>query len=147
MGVHPNSLRGRYFWGKKSKEHPAISIASVHLGFHGAFAYYLTPMAAAMLVEIHENCLHRADDWAKLLSKTELRAYHAPLFPHPAERGTLAVDRKMLRSTSSIFRRIGKTTFNNLSYRLKCEIIKIYARLFLSPIRGIEGREEENAEA
>lgn len=140
LGVHPNSFGGRYFWGRKLKVHHGIYIASVHLDFYGAFAYYLSPKAAAMLVEIHENCLHRADDWARLLSKMELRAYHAPLFPHPAERGALEEERKMLRSTSSFSRRICKATFNDLYYRLKCKIITFYARLFLSPIRGIEGK-------
>ena len=147
LGVHPNSLRGRYFWGRKLKEHHGLYIASVHLDFHGTFAYYLSPRAAAMLVEIHENCLHRSDDWVRLLSKMELRAYYAPLFPHPAERSALAEERKMLRSNLSLSRRIRKATFNDLYYQLKCKIIKIYARLFLSPIRGVEGKEKENAEA
>lgn len=146
LGLHPNSLRGQYFWGRKLKRYPDISLVSVHLAFHGAFAYYLTPRAAAKLLEIHENCLHLADDWAKLLPEAELTAYYMPLFPHPEQRGALEAERNMLRSTSNLSRRIRNATFNDLSYRLKREIIKIYAHLFLSPIQGIKRKKKESAE-
>lgn len=147
LGIHPNSLRGRYFWGRELEKPRGVSVASVHLGFHGAFAYYLTPRAAAMLVEIHENCLHRADDWVRLLPKMKLKAYHSPLFAHPVQRGALEEERKMLRLSLSLSKKVRKATFNDLYYRLKYEMIRIYARLFLSPIRGVERKKEESAEA
>jgi glycosyl transferase family 25 len=93
LGWHPQVSYGVYFIGLFDKKNQAYRIEPSR-NFYGAFAYYITPVAAAELLDFHQATLRKADYWSAFFEGAETPPYFRPFFEHPVERGELDRQRK-----------------------------------------------------
>lgn len=88
LGWHPLVNEKIYFKGSFDEE-KKLFLVNPNVNFYGGFAYYISPMMAKILLNIHMKHLIPADSWAIIFNMIDINPYFYPLLSHPEERGSL----------------------------------------------------------